>query len=116
MQKGDGWRQVVNDAVATKAAESASRNRAASNKIRISRVGFLPIVHPFLVKAAQKRGISLAGYIRRATLALIAMDLGLNLRDLLELDAAVTPIGKNGTLPTKDLDGELYGTWEVRPK
>lgn len=116
MGRGDGWRDVIRDAVTVKAAETASRNRAASDKIRISRVGFLPAFHVFLVRAAKRRGISVAGYIRRAVAALVAMDLELDVRDLIELDAAVTPIGKNGTRPTKDLDGALYGRWEVRPK
>lgn len=116
MGRGDGWRDVVRDAVTTKAAEVSARNRAASGAIRISRVGFLPAFHVYLVRAAKLRGISLAGYIRRSVAALVAMDLDMDVRDLIELDAAVTPIGKNGTRPSKDLDGALYGQWEVRPK
>ncbi len=113
---GNGWRDVVRDAVTTRAAEVATNNRAASDKIRISRVGFAPLVHPFVVRAARRRNISIAGYIRRATLALAAMDLGMDVEELLEKDAAVTPFGNSGARPSKDLDGARHGFWGVRPK
>lgn len=116
MAAGAGWRDVVRDAVTTRAAEVATRNRAASDKIRISRVGFAPLVHPFVVRAARQRNISLAGYIRRATLALAAMDLGMEVEELLELDAAVTMFGNGGAKPSKDLDGKRHGLWRVRPR
>lgn len=111
----EAWRRLVIDAVTTRAAETTQRSRGASDSNRISRVGFHPDAHIFLVRAARKRGISLSGYIRRATMAVVAMDLGLEARDLFGLDAAITPIGRIGAPPTRDLDGELYGRWEVRP-
>jgi hypothetical protein len=107
--------QVVRDAVAARAAETASRHRAASQYAHVSRVGLSVAAHSFLVEAARKRGISISGYIRRATLALVAMDLGLEATDLFEKDIAITPIGRRGAPPSRDIDGALYGRWEVQP-
>lgn len=111
MAGGDGWRQVISDAVTARAARTAAAHRGASDNNRISRVGFAPDAHVFLVRAAATRGISLSGYIRRATMAQVAADLGMDPVELFERDAGITPIGRRGTMPTKDLDGELYGLW-----
>jgi hypothetical protein len=107
--------QVVRDAVAARAAETAAHHRGASQYAHISRVGLSVEAHPFLVEAARKRGISISGYIRRATMALVAMDLGLQATDLFEKDIAITPIGRRGAPPSRDIDGALYGRWEVQP-
>jgi hypothetical protein len=115
MAAGDAdWRKLVKDAVAVKAATSSQKS-GASDHIRISRVGLSTDAHPFLVEAARKRGISLTGYIRRATMAHVAMDLGLEAVDLFDKDLSIAPIGRRGGPPTKDLDGERYGRWEVQP-
>jgi hypothetical protein len=107
------WRTLVSDSVAARAAETRSRNRGASDTAHISRVGFSVDAHPFLVRAAKARGISISGYIRRATLAHVAADLGMDPLDLFALDAAITPIGRRGAPPSRDLDGILYGDWGV---
>ncbi len=113
MAGNDGWRQVVADAVEVRAADTARKNRGASDHANISRVGFGSEAHPYIVRAAKKRGISVSGYIRRATAAMAALDLGLDPKEIFEKDVAITPIGRIGAKPSKDLDGELYGTWEV---
>lgn len=113
---GAGWRDMVRDAVDARAAETAVRSPRASQYAHISRVGFSPDAHGFLVRAAKARGISLAGYIRRATLAHVALDLGLTATDLFRLDNAVSPAGGGGNARwhgTRDLDGEMWGRWEV---
>lgn len=109
-----GWRDNVNSAVKAKGRTTSQENPGASQTFRISRVGFGVLAHPFVVRAALKRGISLSGYLRRAALAFAAHDLGLNRIDLFELDAAVAPPGRIGSLPTKDLDEKIYGSWEVQ--
>lgn len=109
----DGWRQIIRDGVAAKAAATRQKNRGASDVAHISRVGHSVEVHPLLVEAARRRNISISGYIRRATMARVALDLGLDPIDLFEKDIAITPIGRRGAPPSKDLDGELYGRWEV---
>lgn len=109
----DSWRQVVSDAMSVKTSETRKRSRGASNTANVSRVGFGVEAHPYIVKAARKRGISISGYIRRATAAMAALDLGIDPVEIFEKDVAITPIGRIGALPSKDLDGTLYGTWEV---
>lgn len=105
------WQQRILDGLEVRAAEANSRSYGTSATNRISRVGFSTAAHPYLVRAAQGRTISLSGYIRRATLAMVARDLGMDPKVLFELDAAIAPIDRRGAPPTKDLDGELYGTW-----
>lgn len=112
---GANWRDLVNDAIAVRAAEVREKSPGASNYVRISRVGFSVAAHVPLVRAAKMRGISLAGYIRRATLAFVAHDLGLNPIDLFEMDLGIKPRRGDRGLASKDLDGALYGKWEVRP-
>lgn len=109
-----GWRDMVKDAVAAKGAETATKHRGASGTANISRVGFSRLAHPFLVRAARKRGISISGYIRRATMAVVAVDLGIDPRKIFEVDTGITPLGRIGSAPSKDLDGELYGPWRFR--
>jgi 2-keto-3-deoxy-6-phosphogluconate aldolase len=116
MPGGDGWRDMVRDAVAVQAAEVTERHPGASADLRISRVGLSPEAHRFIVEAARRRGISISGYIRRASLAVAAMDLGLDPKDLFALDIGIAPIGRRGAPPSKDLDGELYGDWAVQPR
>jgi hypothetical protein len=113
---GATWRDLISGLASAQSLDVATRNKGASDTAHISRVGFLRAAHHFLVLAARKRGISLSGYIRRATLAVVAMDLGLEATDLFELDAGITPIGRVGAKPSKDLDGKLYGRWEVQPR
>lgn len=114
---GADWRSTLKDQVA--ATASAAEGKGISSVYRISRVAFSVDAHPFLRRAAEKRGISLSGYIRRATMAFVARDLGLPARDLFELDAAPVPFDQTrrnwprGHVP-KDLDGEMYGTWETK--
>ena len=107
------WRDRLRDQAEVNAAETRKNHAGASQTANISRVGFSSLVHPFLVRACRQRGISVAGYIRRATLARVAADLGLTATDLFALDVGITPIGRIGSRPTKDLDGALYGRWEV---
>lgn len=114
---GADWRTTIRDQAAVNAAK-ARENGSGSHLANISRVGFSVDVHPWVVRAARQRGISIAGYIRRSTLAMVALDLGVELRDLLERDVAPAPFGErtNRWAPgDRDLDGEKYGHWEVQP-
>lgn len=70
--------------------------------------------HPYLVKAARRRGISLSGYVRRAVMAHVALDLGIEATDLFELDTQIGTGTPNKL--TRDLDGALYGRWEVQSR
>ncbi len=111
---GADWRSIIADQAAVAAADVRQR-RTTSTTQRITRVGFSLDVHPFLLRAAQARGISLSGYVRRATMAHVALDLGLDPIELFKMDLGLAPLGKGGDRwqSDKDLDGEKYGTWEV---
>lgn len=114
---GADWRSIISDQIAVKGA--AARTHVASQHANISRVGFGVEAHPFVVQAARARGISVAAYIRRSTLGMVALDLGLELRDLLERDVAPSPYGSGGAEQRwgrgdRDLDGERFGSFAVR--
>lgn len=109
---GADWRSNLRDSINVAATES-SKHRGASAHAHISRVGFTVKAHWYLIKAARKRHISISGYIRRATLAMVALDLEMKATDLFELDGGIMPIERNGP-PSKDLDGKLYGRWEIQ--
>ncbi|QIG59028.1 ribbon-helix-helix DNA binding domain protein [Microbacterium phage Fransoyer] len=108
-----GWRELVRDQLNVKAEERAARQRDHGRPISVSRVGFAAAVQPLLVRAAQLRGISIAGYIRRATMAFVARDLGLDPIEIFEQDMAPSPYGRGGQYRDKDLDGKLFGQWKV---
>lgn len=111
-RSGHSWRDMIRNQVEVTTRESNDR-RDSGPPIRLSRIHFSADVHPFLVRAAQRRGISISGYIRRATMARVALDLGLDPISLFTLDSAIAPIGKGGGVADRDLDGEKYGRWEV---
>lgn len=109
MTGNDGWRQVISDAVTARAAASAANSPGTSAGQRMSRVAFSPEANHFLVRAANARGITLSGYVRRATMVQIALDLGIDPQVLFELDA---PIRRKGYAKgVRDLDGTLFGLW-----
>ncbi|QNJ55517.1 ribbon-helix-helix DNA binding domain protein [Microbacterium phage Phinky] len=114
---GANWRDITKDAVAARAAESVKNSHGSVRNSVSSRVSFSPRVIPFLVRAAERRGISIAGYIRRSVMAHVAMDLGLDPIELFKLDLAIGPTGRGGAtkMTNLDLDGARYGQWKVRP-
>lgn len=108
------WHEIVRDQLANRGQEFASRKRKnAGRGLFVSRVGFSGLLRPYLVKAAERRGITVAGYIRRAVSGFIAMDLDMEVTDLFEIDAAIKPWGE----PTdRDLEQKRWGRWEVKPR
>lgn len=113
---GADWRSIIADRVAVAAADTRANSTGTSADQRFTRVAFSLAAHPYLLRAARARGISLSGYTRRATLARVADDLGMDPQQLFLLDNAIAPFGKGGNGGHHrefDLDGTLYGRWEV---
>lgn len=106
------WRQVIADQVYVRAKEAQRKSRGAGHRVSMNRIAFSRDVQPYLVKAANQRGISLSGYIRRATMAHVALDLGMEATDLFEIDLQINA-GDGPNKLTRDLDGERFGRWEV---
>lgn len=69
-----------------------------------------PEVHKMLVKRARERRISPASYVRRATMAMLAVDLGIPFSDLLALDPRMT---RETGYAVTDPDGTAFGPWEI---
>jgi hypothetical protein len=70
-----------------------------------------------LNEAAQRRGISMAGYARRAIAAFIAHDLGMELSEVTKYCAKpihFRPNGGAGRNEKLNDDGEGHGDWRIR--
>jgi hypothetical protein len=65
-----------------------------------------------LYEAATARGMSVGAYIRRATLAFVAYDLGLDLTDLLE-DEPPTRIRFAQPGNDQSMRGQGHGSWRI---
>lgn len=114
-RSGGTWRDMIMDQVRAKAHETRKNTVDTGSRYRLTRIGIAIPAHSYLLQAARKRGISVSGYARRAILAHVALDLGLKATDLFELDSFVQPFaGGTPNSGERDLDGKLYGRWEVR--
>lgn len=69
-----------------------------------------------LTEAARRRGISMAGYSRRAIAAFISYDLGIPFEDITKFCALPTEFRVVGTGRSVKLndDGQGYGKWQIR--
>lgn len=68
-------------------------------------------ITPLVTAAAEMRGCSLTSYVRRATFAMIAHDLGLEVSGLTALDPRVGP--KGASTVYSDPGGTMYGPWRI---
>lgn len=68
-------------------------------------------------EAAHRRGISMSGFVRRATAALVAHDLGLDFKDVVKYSAKPNDYEQkrlgNGARPSRQDDGEDFGQWNI---
>lgn len=63
-----------------------------------------------LIEQAEKRGVSRASYVKRAVMAMLALDLGVRLSTLTAVDPKVV----RGTgFPIQDERGTAFGPWEL---
>lgn len=109
-----GWRRAVADQVSATSKDAQSHDTGSPRtKIRDARVGFPIALHELLIQAAQKRNISIAGYVRRATLSWVARDLRLDLRTLIGMDRAPARYGEVNAADGKDTEFEVFGNWEI---
>lgn len=103
-QRSD-WRDVIRADVA--AMPQAKTDRIGLNHITTD---FRQAAYGMLAGAARMRRLSLAAYVRRATLAMVAYDLGIDFRQLLEVDPRVS---RETGFPVNDPDGTLFGPWAI---
>lgn len=71
-----------------------------------------------LMEAAQKRGISVSGYMRRSIAAFVASDLGIPFEEATQYLSKPVPYGEvfpaPGTRVRSKDDGTGFGDWSVR--
>lgn len=101
----DGWEARV--------LERMNRRRASeSNTNHQYGIPMHWMFRIYLRRAAQERGISMSGYVRRALAVFIARDLGMSYEELCALNRkplAFGDVGRRG-LAQQD-DGEGFGDW-----
>jgi len=109
-----GWRRAVADQVSATSKDAQSHGSGSPRtKIRDARVGFPIELHELLIQAAQRRNISIAGYVRRAVLSWVARDLGIDIRTLIAKDRAPARYGEVNAADGKDVEFEVFGSWEI---
>ena len=67
---------------------------------------------PSLVReAAARRGVTVSGFVRRATLAMVAQTLGMDYLDVVAADPTIQLAGEY--FPAPDPSGRIGGPWEI---
>lgn len=100
------WRDVVRadlDALPTRSEPTRAARRPVS-------VALADPVESLLKQQAEKRGISRASYAKRATMALLALDLGIRLADLTRMDPRLV---RETGYTIEDPEGAAFGPWEL---
>lgn len=108
-----GWQERAMERV----RERQRRNRGGATFKRKHRaqIDFDTPFKLMLDEAASRRGISMGGYIRRATAAFLAHDLDVPFTEVVRYCPAPAPYGKGGPQQDSTGDGgEGYGEWVVR--
>lgn len=120
-----GWQARITERVMNAQRERQAR-RGAGAKNWPERVQIqmdLPMRH-LLRRAADSRGMSITGYVRRAMCAFVAADLGMAFADVAKHTPYPVPPAGPLSIPVEQRrpmdggawadDGLGYGTWEVR--
>lgn len=102
----EGWR----DALAADVDALPIRRRDRRGAVTDHEVDFLQGAYSAVVRAAAGRRMSIPAYVRRATYALAALDLGIDVHDLLERDPRCA---RDTGLRIDDPAGVKFGSWEV---
>lgn len=102
------------------------RNKRTGGRYYRLHINFDLAFRGLLNRAAEKRGISLSSYCRRAISAFVAHDLGLPFGDVLSYSPVASPYGDiNRTRPARHRDPKTnrmtvttdtpdgYGPWEI---
>jgi hypothetical protein len=107
---GDGW-ELLEDAVAqatdTRAARSAGKTESLAVRLGAGN-------RTLLKEAARQRGISMEGYLRRAVMAFLVADLGLDWDIVMASEPSTAGFGKEPRSGRRE-HGQGYGRWEVAP-
>lgn len=105
---GNDWRARVRGEVAASARPRARRGvRVARLSVEIPPGSLIELLRA----AAERHGTSPTGYVRRALLAYLAWDLGLDYRAVVRTDPRFSPPDSRRCL--HDPDGVMGGPWEI---
>lgn len=107
---GDGW-DLLEDAVAQVSDIRMNRSAGRTESLAV-RLG--PAGRPLLKEAARQRGISMEGYLRRAVMAFLVADLGLDWDTVMADEPSVCGFGAEPRTGRR-VAGAGYGRWEACP-
>lgn len=108
MRKNEiNWRDAV---AADVDALPERRSTTPKDSTKVT-VDFRGGVYGFLLEAARSRRLSVAAYVRRATMAMVAHDIGAGVRALTRLDPRMSR--ENG-FGVSDPEAEIFGPWEIK--
>jgi hypothetical protein len=108
----EGWQQRALDRVAERRKRS-KRNTERKNGLGVY---YDDPFRPMLDEACRRRGISMAGYARRAVAAFVAHDLGLPLSEVVRHMALPTTYraeGGHGRVERTNDTGRGMGAWKI---
>lgn len=97
------WREVILDELD---AQPAGRAVATVG------LAYPPHWSPLLIAAAEKRGLSLSAYVRRAAFAFVVSDLGLDWIELMRDEPRIRQLGEFSADPER-AEGFGYGAWKI---
>jgi len=105
-QKQD-WREKLMDQVDAREVETASRRRSIG-------LNFPTDLYELVQNAARERGISMAGFARRAAVAFAVHDLDLDWDEVMADEKPVQPYGvaEPGARANEGA-GRGYGSWKI---
>lgn len=108
-----GWKERALGRVAERAQPSRRRNAGRTNGMYLL---FDDGLRPLLDEACLRRNISLTGYGRRAMIAFIAHDLGLDIEEVAQYAAVPAGYGEGGSgRPERTKDtGRTKGPWIIK--
>lgn len=109
----EGWRERALARVAERAQIAKRRNgKGRTNGMYLL---FDDGLRPLLDEAAKRRNISLTGYGRRAMIAMIAYDLGMDIEDVAQFAAVPAGYGESGggRLSRTSDNGRGMGPWII---
>lgn len=100
------WKDRVDVAIA--AAEARRSPKYGNTKLEVS---FRTPASSLIRDAALARGVTVSGFVRRASLAMTAQVLALAYQDLITADPTIQLVG--AFAPAPDPGGRIGGPWEI---
>lgn len=98
------WQDLLTDALRS---DSTARSRQSVG------INFDEWMRRIIMEAAEKRGLSMAVFLRRAGMAVAVHDLGLNWLEVMDAEPMITDFGQMPNRQITKHHGLDYGPWKI---